>query len=50
MRILVSGVCGFVGSELALGFRKAGHEVCGFDNFSRRGSELNRPRIEEAGV
>ena len=50
MRILVSGVCGFVGSELALGLRRAGHEVCGFDNFSRAGSELNRPRIESAGV
>ncbi|MBU3666287.1 MAG: NAD-dependent epimerase/dehydratase family protein [Chthoniobacterales bacterium] len=50
MRILVSGVCGFVGSELALGLRLAGHEVCGFDNFSRPGSELNRARIESAGV
>ena len=50
MRVLVSGVCGFVGSELALGLRRAGHEVCGFDNFSRPGSELNRPRIEAAGV
>ena len=50
MRILVSGVCGFVGSELALGLRRAGHEVCGFDNFSRAGSELNRPRVESAGV
>ncbi len=50
MRVLVSGVCGFVGSELALGLRKAGHEVCGFDNFSRPGSELNQSRIEEAGV
>lgn len=50
MRILVSGICGFVGSELALGLRRAGHEVCGFDNFSRAGSELNRPRIESAGV
>lgn len=50
MRVLVSGVCGFVGSELALGLRRAGHEVCGFDNFSRPGSELNRPRVEAAGV
>ena len=50
MKVLVSGICGFVGSELALGLRRAGHEVCGFDNFSRPGSELNRPRIEAAGV
>jgi len=50
MRILVSGICGFVGSELALGLRRAGHEVCGFDNFSRPGSQLNQPRLEAAGV
>ena len=50
MRILVSGICGFVGSELALGLRRAGHEVCGFDNFSRPGSPLNQSRIKEAGI
>jgi len=50
MRILISGVCGFVGSELALGLRRSGHTVCGFDNFSRAGSELNLPRLEAAGV
>jgi CDP-paratose 2-epimerase len=50
MKILISGVCGFVGSELALGLRAAGHEVCGFDSFIRPGSELNQPRIESAGV
>jgi len=50
MRILISGVCGFVGSELALGLCRAGHTVCGFDNFSRAGSELNLPRLEAAGV
>jgi CDP-paratose 2-epimerase len=50
MKILISGVCGFVGSELALGLRAAGHEVCGFDSFIRPGSERNQPRIESAGV
>ncbi len=50
MKILISGVCGFVGSELALGLRAAGHEVCGFDNFSRPGSELNQARVEAVGV
>ena len=50
MRILVSGICGFVGSELALGLRRAGHVVCGFDNFSRPGSPLNQPRLEAAGI
>jgi CDP-paratose 2-epimerase len=50
MKILVSGVCGFVGSELALGLRCAGHEVCGCDNFIRAGSKLNQARLEKAGV
>ena len=50
MKILISGVCGFVGSQLALGLRQAGHQVCGFDNFSRPGSQLNRSVIEAAGV
>lgn len=50
MKIFVSGICGFVGSELALGLRSAGHEVCGCDNFSRPGSELNQARLEAVGV
>jgi CDP-paratose 2-epimerase len=50
MRIFVSGVCGFVGSELALGLRRAGHEVCGCDNFIRSGSQLNQARLEKADV
>jgi CDP-paratose 2-epimerase len=50
MKIFISGACGFVGSELALGLRAAGHDVAGCDNFSRPGSELNLPRLEAAGV
>lgn len=50
MKILISGICGFVGSELALGLQREGYEVCGFDNFSRPGSERNQPRLEAAGI
>ena len=50
MKIFISGACGFVGSELALGLRELGFEVSGCDNFSRPGSELNRGRLEAAGV
>jgi CDP-paratose 2-epimerase len=50
MRVFISGACGFVGSELALGLRALGHEVSGCDNFSRPGSELNQARIEGAGI
>jgi CDP-paratose 2-epimerase len=44
MRILISGVCGFAGSTIAKALLEAGkdHEVLGFDNFIRPGSETNR--------
>ena len=39
MRILISGVCGFVGSTLARALAESGgHEIAGFDNFIRPGS------------
>ena len=52
MRILISGICGFVGSTLARAFVEsgAGHELCGFDNFIRPGSETNRAELKRAGV
>lgn len=50
MRILISGVCGFVGSTLAHALAAAGHEVSGFDNFIRPGSEGNRAGLKRRGV
>ncbi|HEX3355551.1 MAG TPA: NAD-dependent epimerase/dehydratase family protein [Tepidisphaeraceae bacterium] len=52
MRILITGICGFVGSELALSLPKllAGVEIIGIDNFIRPGSETNRLRLKQAGV
>lgn len=41
MRILITGGAGFVGSNLAKAFQKAGSQVTAFDNLRRRGSELN---------
>jgi CDP-paratose 2-epimerase len=52
MRILITGGAGFVGSSLALCLRQACSDatvVC-MDNFYRRGSELNLPRLQKAGV
>lgn len=49
MKILITGGCGFVGSTLALSLRADGHEVMGFDNLSRRGSEVILDRIRSAG-
>lgn len=52
MRILITGVCGFVGTTLALVLRQSRPEVeiVGIDNFSRPGSEVNRGRLREQGV
>lgn len=52
MRILISGVCGFVGTTLARAFVEsgAGHALCGFDNFIRPGSETNRAELKRLGV
>src|SRR5277367_5534909 len=52
MRILITGGAGFVGSNLALALKKAfaDAEILCMDNLYRRGSEMNVPRLEKAGV
>ncbi|HVF85645.1 MAG TPA: NAD-dependent epimerase/dehydratase family protein [Abditibacteriaceae bacterium] len=52
MRILITGGAGFVGSNLALGFKaqNAACEVVVLDNLRRRGSELNLPNLKRRGV
>jgi CDP-paratose 2-epimerase len=52
MRILITGVCGFVGSALAecLLERMSGISVAGIDNLMRPGAETNRSRTERLGV
>ena len=52
MRILISGICGFVGSTVARALleRGARHEVLGFDNFVRPGSETNRADLKRRGA
>jgi CDP-paratose 2-epimerase len=50
--VLVTGGAGFVGANLAVALaqRHPGWRVLAFDNLKRRGSELNLPRLREAGV
>ncbi|MBI3884769.1 MAG: NAD-dependent epimerase/dehydratase family protein [Opitutae bacterium] len=52
MRILITGICGFVGSTLARALVASGrgHTVMGFDNYLRPGSETNREPLEQLGV
>jgi CDP-paratose 2-epimerase len=52
MKILVTGICGFVGSSLALGLKErlAGAEIAGIDNLLRPGSERNRAVLSAAGI
>jgi CDP-paratose 2-epimerase len=51
-RVLVTGGAGFVGTNLAvaLASRHPDWELVALDNLRRRGSELNLPRLREAGV
>jgi CDP-paratose 2-epimerase len=52
MKILITGICGFVGSALAecLLERHEGISVSGIDNLMRPGSETNRARLRKLGV
>jgi len=50
MNLLISGICGFVGSTLARELIAAGHQITGFDNYIRPGSETNREPLEKLGV
>jgi CDP-paratose 2-epimerase len=52
MKILITGVCGFVGSTVAQCLLELieGAHIVGIDNLMRPGAETNRLRIERLGV
>ena len=52
MKILITGICGFVGSELARRFRESQPEteIVGVDNLIRPGAHLNRADLLARGI
>lgn len=52
MKLLITGIAGFVGSALAASLleRCEGLSICGMDNLMRPGSESNRARLRQMGV
>jgi CDP-paratose 2-epimerase len=52
MKVLIAGVCGFVGSHLARYLMESfeGISIAGIDNLARYGSETNRISLKRLGV
>lgn len=52
MKLLITGICGFVGSSVARAWAVAAPEVgiCGIDNLIRPGSEQNRRALQKLGI
>jgi CDP-paratose 2-epimerase len=49
MRFLITGGCGFIGSNLAASVLKRGDELAILDNLARTGSESNQKWLEQQG-
>lgn len=52
MKILVTGGAGFIGSSLCIKLKEQypAYSITAFDNLKRRGSELNLPDLQKAGI
>jgi len=52
MKLLIVGICGFVGSSIARYLRadSSDWEIYGLDNFIRPGSERNRLDLKRLGI
>ena len=50
MKILVTGGCGFVGSNICLSLKKDGHQVSSLDNLSRKSSKINFSELKKLKI
>jgi CDP-paratose 2-epimerase len=52
MKVLITGICGFVGSSVAFELKRQRQEIeiYGIDNLSRPGSEQNRRKLGQHGI
>ena len=52
MKVLITGIAGFVGSNIALDLKKhvQNLEIFGLDNFSRKGSEISIHRLAKKNI
>jgi CDP-paratose 2-epimerase len=50
MKILITGGCGFIGSNIALFLKRKKHTVYTLDNFFRRGSKFNYLRLKKENI
>lgn len=52
LKLLITGVCGFVGSTIAKEFREhhSNYQIIGIDNLTRRGSESNLAHLKRHGI
>ena len=49
-KIFITGICGFVGSNLASFFYQKNYQVSGIDNLSRKGSYKNYLKLKKKGI
>lgn len=47
MKVLITGGCGFIGSNLAIFLKKKKFQVWSIDNLFRRGSKLNEKILKK---
>ena len=50
MKILITGGCGFVGSNLCLYLKRKKHKITSLDNLSRKGSKYNLNILKKSKI